>query len=180
MPRIRRTDVGARWGSLARAPSTAATGHEQVGQLLAGAVEDGLIPQPGNWARLPKREASKAQPVPLMSSSASMPASLLGWRSPFPSASAPACGREASGPAVDQIDFLRCTLGVDRQLMSRFLPSPVLSPPKTESSRRTIPLAAFLRDALADRLRRFPGGPGELVLHSPARLPVDSGRFARH
>lgn len=50
-------------------------------------------------------------------------------------------------------------------------------PPKTESSNRTIPLADFVLDAVADHLRRFPAGPGELVLRSPAGLPLDSDRF---
>lgn len=84
---------------------------------------------------------------------------------------------EASGLTVDRVDFLRRTLRVDHQLVSRHVPEPVLVPPKTESSHRTIPLAGFLLDALADHLHRFPAGPGELVLRSPTGLPLDSDRF---
>ena len=84
---------------------------------------------------------------------------------------------EASGLTVDRVDFLRRTLRVDRQLVSRHVPVPVLGPSKTSSSHRTIPLARFLLDALADHLRRHPAEPGELVLRSPAGLPLDSDRF---
>ena len=84
---------------------------------------------------------------------------------------------EASGLTLNRVSFLRRTLRVDRQLVSRHVPAPVLGPPKTQSSNRTIPLAGFLLDALADHLRRCPAGPGELVLRSPAGLPLDSDRF---
>lgn len=66
---------------------------------------------------------------------------------------------------------------VDRQLVNRHVPSPVLGPTKTDSSNRTIPLAGFLLEALAEHLSRFPAGPGDLVLRSPAGLPLDSDRF---
>jgi len=161
------------------APSTVATVHQHVGQLLAGAVEDGLIARnPATRARLPKREPSKAQPVPL-DLVERIHAGLPGWMAVAVPLGIGAGLRqgEASGLTVDRVDFLRRTLRVDRQLVSRFVPTPVLGPPKTESSHRTIPLAGFLLDALADHLRRFPTGPGDLILRSPDGLPLDSDRF---
>lgn len=56
-------------------------------------------------------------------------------------------------------------------------PKPVLAQPETTSSHRTIPLADFLLEALADHLRRFPTPREELVLQTPTGLPVDADRF---
>jgi len=177
---LRKSDVEALCASLALAPSTVATVHQHFGQLLASAVEDGLIVRnPATRARLPKREASKAQPVPL-ETVAKIQEALPDWMAVAVPLGIGAGLRqgEASGLTVDRVDFLRRTLRVDRQLVSRHVPEPVLGPPKTDSSHRTIPLAGFLLDALADHLRRFPAGPGELVLRSPAGLPLDSDRFS--
>lgn len=176
---LRKSDVEALCASLALAPSTVATVHQHLGQLLASAVEDGLIARnPASRARLPKREASKAQPVPL-EVVARIHDGLPACMAVAVSLGVGAGLRqgEASGLTVDRLDFLRRTLRVDRQLISRHVPEPVLGPPKTESSHRTIPLAGFLLDALADHLHRFPAAPGELVLRSPAGLPLDSDRF---
>lgn len=155
------------------------TVHQHLGQLLGSAVEDGLLARnPAAKARLPKREASKTQPVPL-DVVERIHAALPDWMAvavPLGMGAGLRQG-EASGLTVDRVDFLRRTLRVDKQLVSRHVPEPVLAPPKTESSHRTIPLAGFLLDALADHLRRFPAGPGDLILRSPAGLPVDSDRF---
>ena len=176
---LRKSDVEALCASLALAASTVATVHQHFGQLLAGAVEDGLIARnPATRARLPKREASKAQPVPIEVVEA-IRAGLPDWMAVAVPLGIGAGLRqgEASGLTVDRLDFLRRTLRVDRQLLCRHVPAPVLGPPKTESSHRTIPLATFLLDALADHLRRYPAAPGELVLRSPAGLPLDADRF---
>ena len=178
---LRRTDLEAFYAGLALAPSTVATVHQHLSQLLASAVEDGLIVRnPAGRARLPKREATKAQPVPLEVLER-IQAALPDWMAVAVPLGIGAGLRqgEASGLTVNRIDFLRRTLRIDRQLVSRHVPAPVLGPPKTASSNRTIPLAAFLVDALADHLRRFPAGPDDLVLRSPAALPLDSDRF-RH
>ncbi len=133
---------------------------------------------PATKARLPKQDAPKAQPVPLDVVERIHDA-LPPWMAVAVPIGIGAGLRqgEASGLTVDRVDFLRRTLRVDRQLVSRFVPAPILGPPKTDSSNRTIPLAGFLVDALADHLRRFPAGPGEMVLRSPAGLPLDSDRF---
>jgi integrase len=176
---LRRTDVEALCGSLPLAASSVATVHQHFGQLLASAVEDGLIVRnPAYRARLPKREPSKAQSVPL-EVLARVAQGLPDWLSVAVPLGVGVGLRqgEASGLTVDRIDFLRRTLRVDRQLVSRYVPEPVLAPPKTESSHRTVPLASFVLDALAEHLRRFPAEPGELVLRTPQGLPVDSDRF---
>lgn len=176
---IRRSDVEALCASLALAPSTVRTIHQHLGQVLASAVEDGLMARnPATKARLPKREPAKAQPVPFEVVER-IQAELPEW---FQVAVPLGVGAglrqgEASGLTVDRLNLLRRTMRIDRQLVSRHVEVPTLGPVKTESSHRTIPLAGFLVDALADHLRRFGGSGGDLVLRSPAGVPMDSDRF---
>lgn len=148
-------------------------------QLLSAAVEDGLLARnPAARARLPKREATKARPVPLelveriadeLPDSMKVVIPLVvggGLRQ-----------GEMSGLTVDRIDFRRRALRVDRQFVSRYVSEPVLAPPKTDSSNRSIPLATFVLDAITAHLNRFPADPHELVLRMPNGLPVDADRF---
>ena len=47
---------------------------------------------------------------------------------------------EAFGVTLDRVDFLRRTLVVDRRLVTLAKQPPVLAPPKTKASIRTVPL----------------------------------------
>jgi integrase len=69
---------------------------------------------------------------------------------------------EILGLAVDDVDFLRGQVKVIRQLM--YLPGEglYLDDPKTDESMRTVPLPAFVTEALAARLAAHP--PVELML----------------
>ena len=42
---------------------------------------------------------------------------------------------------------------------------------------RTVPLAGFVVDALAEHLAAHPAGPGGLIVHHPDGRPVDANRF---
>ncbi|MBA2532979.1 MAG: site-specific integrase, partial [Nocardioidaceae bacterium] len=68
---------------------------------------------------------------------------------------------EAAGVTIDRIDFLRRKLRVDRQLLLTRPPS--FGPPKTESSRRTIPLPQVVVDALAAHVAAYPPGAHSLI-----------------
>lgn len=176
---LRRGDVEAMCAGLDLAPSTVGIVHQHLGQLLAAAVDDGLLVRnPASRARLPRRDTSKAQPVPLEVVDRVADA-LPDWLSVVVALGVGAGLRqgEASGLTVDRIDFLRRTLRIDRQLVTRGTEKPTLAPPKTASSHRTVPLAGFVVDALAAHLQRFPTAPHELVLRTPKGLPVDSDRF---
>jgi integrase len=178
---ITRADVEALCASLALAPSTVGVVHQHLGQLLGGAVEDGLIVRnPAHRARLPRREATKARPVPL-DVVERIAAELPDWQRIVVPLGIGAGLRqgEMSGLTVDRIDFLRRRLTVDRQLVSRAVAEAVLAPTKTSSSNRTIPLADFVLEALAEHLRVFPRSPGELVLLSKGK-PVDSDTFGHY
>lgn len=179
---IRKTDHEAMCAVLRLAPSTVAVVSQHAGQLFRAAVEDGLIVRnPAARARLPRNEPTKAQPVPL-ELVAAIEAALPDWlRVAVPLGVGVGLRQgEASGLTVDRVHFLRRTLRVDRQLIDRNVPQPVLNPPKTESSNRTVPLAGFVVDALSAHLAAFPAKPGDLILRTPDGLPVDSGRFGHH
>jgi integrase len=87
---------------------------------------------------------------------------------------------ELSGLTVDRVDFLRRTLRVDRQLVTLGATPPLLSPTKTVSSNRTVPLASFVLEALAEHLRRHPAGPDGFVVTVPAGAPLNSNAFGHH
>jgi integrase len=179
LARITRADVEALCASLDLAPSTVGIIHQHVSQLFTAAVEDGLIPRnPATRARLPRSETRKAQPVALEVVER-IHGALPEWmRVAVPLGVGVGLRQgEASGLTVDRVDFLRRTLRVDRQLVDRNREEPVLTPPKTDSSTRTVPLAGFVVEALSAHLARFEREVGQLVLLDPEGLPVASGRF---
>jgi len=176
---ITRADVEALCASLPLAASTVATVHQHLGQLLGAAVEDGLIARNlAVRARLPRASGVKAQPVALEVVER-VHAALPDWLAVAVPLGVGVGLRqgEASGLSVDRVDFLRRTLRVDRQLVDRNVEEPVLTPPKTASSNRTVPLADFVVEALSVHLAHFKREPGQLVLLDPDGLPVASGRF---
>jgi integrase len=63
---------------------------------------------------------------------------------------------EAFGMTVDRIDFLRCQLTVDRQLLTMPDRAPYLAPPKTQAPVRVVPLPRVVVDALAAHLATWP------------------------
>jgi integrase len=84
---------------------------------------------------------------------------------------------ECFGLTVDRIDFLRRTAKVDRQLL--LMPGgPVLAPPKTEASRRIVPLPDVVVDALAAHLARFPAGGDGFVFTNDDGKPIRRTRFS--
>lgn len=176
---VTRADVEALCATLHLAPSTVATVHQHLSQLLGAAVEDGLIPRNvASRARLPRREERRAQPVPTDLVERIQDA-LPDWMKVAVPLGVGIGLRqaEASGLTVDRVDFLRRTLRVDRQLVDRNMAEPVFTAPKTKSSVRTIPLPDFVVEALSAHLARFERQPGDLVLRAPDELPVASGRF---
>ena len=176
---IKRSDIEALCGSLRLAPSTVSVVHQHLGQLLGAAVEDGLIARnPAVRARLPRASGTKARPVPT-EVVGRIYDELPGWlKVAVPLGVGVGLRQgEASGLTVDRVDFLRRTLRVDRQLTDRNVAEPILAPPKTASSNRTVPLADFVVDALSAHLAKFSRSPDDLVLLDPTGLPVASGRF---
>jgi integrase len=100
---------------------------------------------------------------------------------------------EVFGLELDRIDFLRRTLRVDQQLVQPRTGEPVIGPPKTPASYRTIPLPQVVVDALAAHLATAPAmevelldttikpipkrRPARLVFVTPAGRPLRRTRF---
>ncbi len=63
---------------------------------------------------------------------------------------------EAFGVTLDEIDWLGRSLSVRHQLSQVGSAPPVLAPPKTPASHRTIPLPDVVLDALAEHVRKYP------------------------
>jgi integrase len=148
--------------------------------MLSAAVEDGLVARnPASRALVPRQNGRRAQPVPL-NVVARIEAELPDWlRGAVPLALGAGLRQaEATGLTIGRVDFLRRQLRVDRQLVGRTGDDrPVLVAPKTPSSNRTVPLADYVLGRLAAHLQRWPGGPNDLVLRTPAGGPIDPSRF---
>jgi integrase len=175
---LRRSDV-ERWAaSLNLAPSTVSTVRQHLGQILAAAVDDGLISRsPATGARLPKVDSVKPQPVPAAVVEAITAACPSWFRLAIPLGLGAGLRQgEAAGLTVDRVDFLRRTLRVDRQLVTSS-GGAGHETPKSLSSFRTIPLADFVLDALAAHIAEHGTGEAGLILHQPDGRPVDSNRF---
>lgn len=83
---------------------------------------------------------------------------------------------EAVAVTVDRVDFLRRSVRVDRQLLSR----PVrFGPPKTSSSVRTVPLPQTVIDALAAHLAAYAPGPDGLLFTTQQGQPVNREEVGR-
>jgi integrase len=70
---------------------------------------------------------------------------------------------ELLGLSVEQVDFLRKTIRVDRQLRG----GEIVFEPKTAASRRVVPIDEVTVDLLAAQLAACPAGPGGLVFTRP-------------
>lgn len=70
---------------------------------------------------------------------------------------------EVFGLTLGQVRFLERELHVDRQLVAVSGRAPVFGPPKTRSSRRTIPLPNVVVEALARHVEVFPPVEGEPI-----------------
>src|SRR5256885_14321843 len=86
---------------------------------------------------------------------------------------------EAFGLTLDRLDMLRRSLRVDQQLVLLPGSGPVLGPPKTAASHRTVPLPQVVLDALAIHLAAFPvTNPLGLVFTNDAGEPIKRTRFS--
>ncbi len=178
---IKRSDVEAWAAALELSPATVATVRQHLGQLLTGAVEDGLIAKsPAAGAKMPKNETDRPQPVPA-NVIAAITAGLPRWaRAAVPLALGAGLRHgEVTGLTLDRVQFLRRSLRVDRQLVTMKSAAPVLGPTKTSSSNRTIPLAQFVADAVSAHIAEHGQGQHGLILHLPGGEPIGRNRFGR-
>jgi integrase len=157
---IRRPVVQALVGRLSTslAPTTVETVTATLRTVLAQAVEDERIAHnPATRLKLPRIERVTIEP--LSSEAVLALADVIAPRyrvAVFLAAGAGLRAGEVLGLTVPRVDLLRRRLRVEQQAVTINGAEPHLGPPKTESSRRTVPLDDVVLDAVAAHLVRYP------------------------
>ena len=146
-------------------PSTVEVVYRYLVAILRAAVADKIIVEtPCRGVKLPKVEQGHIVPLATETVEAIAGAMPERYRAMVVLVAGTGLRQgEAFGLTVDRLDFLRRTLRVDQQLSLLAGGGPYLAPPKTEASRRTIPLPNVVVAALAAHLAAFPVGPDGLV-----------------
>lgn len=85
---------------------------------------------------------------------------------------------EAFGLTLEHVDFLARRLEVTQQLLTLPKMPPHFAPPKTEASRRSIPLPQIVIDEIAAHLARQPAGESGLIFTNEAEEPISRTRFS--
>jgi integrase len=85
---------------------------------------------------------------------------------------------ECFGLTLPRLDMLRRTVRVEEQLLLRPGGPPVLAPPKTDASLRTVPLPQVVVDAVAVHLAQFPVGESGLLFTNEQGLGIRRTRFS--
>jgi integrase len=145
-------------------PRTIQTAFSYLSSVLKAAVEDRYIPKdPSYGTKLPPIEKEQVVPLVVPQVRAWEEATSERYRAMVTLAAGTGLRiSEVLGLTVDRIDFLRKVVKVDRQLIKVNGRAPFLAPPKTEASKRTVPLSGSVIAALALHLRQFPAHPQEV------------------
>jgi integrase len=171
---LRRAHIEQWAAALPLAPSSVRTVHRTLSSLLALAVEDERIPRnPASRARLPKVDDELVVPTTMDDVRALTSAMVEHVRAAVVVAAGTGLRQgELFGLTVDQVDFLRRELRVDRQLWSPRIGKPVFAAPKSKASRRTVALSQVVVEALAAHLAAFGAGDDGVVFHTMRGTPV--------
>jgi integrase len=173
---IRRGDVEGAVVKLAAtlAPGTVRTTFQHFRTMTRSAIADGLISvDPCMKVRLPARS-----PAELVIPSPDQLGELLAAAPPGFRAAVVLGAHvglragEAQGLLVDDVDFLRRTVNVRRQLSSK--PSCALAEPKTAVSHRSVPVLGMVLDELARHVEVHGRGPEGVLLHLDGKFIHDN------
>lgn len=180
LSQVRPSDVQAYVGSLSKskAASTTARHYGWIKGIFHSAVDDRLITFTPctNRISLPTVERSKL--VPLTVEEVRRLAACTADRYRVGMLIQAACGLRISellALTVSDIDFLRNTVTIDRQLAKY---GGGFVAPKTESSRRTIPLAEDVKQAVAAHLVVFAPNKDGLILSGEKGASVRMDKWA--
>lgn len=172
------SDIQAWVKSLTLAPATVGVVHGIVSTVMKSAIRDRRIASnPCDGTKLPK--VQRPQIVPLTTEQVTAVRDALPVELQALVTLAAGAGMrqgECFGLTVDRIKFLERTVAVDRQLVTLPKQAPVLAPPKTAASNRTIPLPQVVVSALAAHLAAFPAGADGTVF-TLAGKPIGRSAF---
>lgn len=179
---VRRGDLEAWAAGLSLSPATVRLAMQYVGSLFGAAVTDGFLNvNPVTGAKTPRVDRVPVVP-PTVEEIWALQAAAPGWFAIAVTLGGGAGLRqgEAAGLTIDRVATLRRQLTVDRQL------SPIVSKgepvelgvPKTDRSYRTVPLAGFVVDAIAEHVEEYGTGTYGLVLHHNGE-PIRRATFGK-
>jgi integrase len=151
--------------------------------MMSAAVDDERIPRnPPSGARLPQAETPPVVPLSVdqvHEVAAAMP-------EPVRAAVVVVAGTglrqsERFGLCADRVDFLGRELRVDQQLWTPRRGTPLLRPPKSRNSFRSVALSSVVVDALAAQVAAFGPGRNGLVFHVEGRpiVRAQASNYAR-
>ncbi len=173
---VRNSDVQELVTSLSRtlAPKTVENVYRLVKAIFAAAVHDRVLPTTP-CVRIRRQAVERTHVVPLALHRVRASAEVISPRLRALVLLSVGSGLrqgEALGLTTDRIDFLRREVTVDRQLVQ--VPgTPVdFGPLKTKESRRVVPLPAFVIEALAAHLAKYPATPDALVFTGAEGKPI--------
>ncbi len=140
------------------APATVEVVYRYVAAIFRAAVADRVIASsPCVGVKLPRKARRDVVPLATEAVEALIEAMPDRYRALVVLAAGTGLRQgEAFGVERRHVDFLRRTLKVEQQLVLLPGAAPVVSPPKTDASHRTIPLPQVVVDALAAHLAAFP------------------------
>lgn len=162
------------------APATVELVYRYVVAIFRAAVADRLIARtPCVGVRLPKVERAPIVPLAVETVKALIDAIDDRYRATVVLAASTGLRQgEIFGLTGDRVDFLRRTLTVDRQLALSKGQGPILAPPKTAASYRTVPLPRAAVDALAAHMAAYAAGPNGLIFTNASDDPISRTRFS--
>ena len=184
MAAVRPSEVQAwvRGRSDVLAPATVEVVYRYLAAIFLAAVRDRLIARsPCVGVRLPRPVTAEVRPASTADVLAIAAAVPPRYRAlVLLTAGTGLRQGEAFGVVLANLDLDLGELRVDRQVVLRAGHPPVLAPPKTDASYRTIPLPGGVSAVMEEHLAAFPSAPpehGSLVFTTPAGGPIRRNRF---
>jgi integrase len=179
---VRRSDVQA-WAnerSTLLAPSTLRLVYSILATIFREAVVDGLIARtPCVGIELRRIETEEAAPLTADQVAALSDAIQRRYRAHVVSAAGTGMRQgELLGLTQDRVQWLHRKIRIDRQLIDVGADHrPIFGPPKTDSSKRTIPLPEVVGDALAVHIAEYGTGSDGLILTNRSGRPIVRRHF---
>lgn len=164
---VRRAHIEEWAKTLDLSPSTVDVLFRTLRAMLSAAVDDDRIPRnPATGASLPTADEPPFVPLTADDVRAIAHRAVEHVRAAVVLTAGTGLRQgELFGLAADGVDFLRRELRVDQQLWSPDKGAPVLAPPKSKRSYRTIVLSDVVLDVLAAHMATFGTGEHGLLFH---------------
>lgn len=165
---LRRAHVEAGKDAMPLAASSVNAAFRTLRAMLGAAVDDDRIPRnPATGAKVPIGADAPFVPLTAVEVRAVAHGAVEHVRAAVVLAAGTGLRQgELFGLVGDRVDFLRRELRVDQQLLSPDVGPPVLGPPKSRRSYRTIVLSDLVLDVLSAHMAMFGTGEHGLLFHA--------------